>query len=114
MFALANVVELARIAQSVISQDVVSGSKVWRLNEQSRYDLRLAMFGRAKPDCDMIDVSPQDQSDLLSEFTETVAGPIIELLPPHTAALAALMLYEEFVKAVFIQPLTEEEVGGEG
>src|SRR4051812_10065910 len=114
MFVSANLVELAKLAQSVITQDVISGSKVWKLNEHTRHALRTAMFGRAKPSYDVTDASAQEQGKLLGEFTGTVAGPMIELLPPDTAAFAVLMLYEEFVKAVFIQPLLEEELGGEG
>ena len=49
---------------------------------------------------------------LLSQFTKKVAGPIIEALPPHTASWAVLMLYEEFVDAVFIGTVWEPDVGG--
>ena len=62
----------------------------------------------------LTDTSAEDQSDLLSAFSKRVAGPLIELLPPHTAAFAVLMLYEEFVQAVFIQPALEADVGNEG
>ena len=114
MFESANLVELAKIAQSVITPEVVAGSKVWKLNEQSRHNIRVAMFGRGNPDLGMADASVQEQNALLTDFTRVVAGPLIELLPPHSAAFAVLMLYEEFVKAVFIQPVLEAEIGGEG
>jgi hypothetical protein len=114
MFASVNLAELAALARSVITQDVISGSKVWKLDAHARRAIRVAMFGRAKPACDVAGASAQEQSEVLSEFTSTVAGPLITRLPPDTAALAVLMLYEEFVKAVFIQPLSEDELGGEG
>ena len=114
MFESANLAELAKIAQSVITPAVLAGSKAWKLSAQQRLTVRVAMFGHGRPDSGLTDASAEDQSDLLSAFTKRVAGPIIEQLPPHTAAFAVLMLYEEFVKAVFIQPALEADVGNEG
>ena len=114
MFESANLAELAKIAQRVITPAVLAGSKACKLSEQDRHDIRVAMFGHERPDNGLTDTSAEDQSDLLSAFSKRVAGPLIELLPPHTAAFAVLMLYEEFVQAVFIQPALEADVGNEG
>jgi hypothetical protein len=112
MFESVNLVELAKVVKSVITPEVVSEGKMWTLNDQQRHKIRLAMFGPGRPNGGIADGSPEEQRELLSEFTSRVAGPIIEALPPHTAAWAMLMLYEEFVDAVFVQAVMEADVGG--
>ena len=114
MFAAANLPELARIARAVITPDVVAGAQVWKVDDKTRHDIRVALFGRAKPVFKTSDPTTRDQNTLLSDFTATVAGPLIAQLPADVGAFAMLMLYEEFVKAVFIQSVLEAEVGGEG
>ena len=112
MFESANLEELAKIVQSVITPEVVSEAKMWKLTDHQRHKIRLAMFGPGSPNVGVAEVSGPDQKVLLSQFTKKVAGPIIEALPPHTAAWAVLMLYEEFVDAVFIGTVWEPDVGG--
>jgi hypothetical protein len=112
MFESANLVELAKLAESVITPEVVSEGKMWQLNDNLRHKIRLAMFGPGKPSCGSADLSVAERKELLSQFTKMVAGPIIESLPIYTAAWAVLMLYEEFVDAVLIQPLWEADLGG--
>ena len=112
MFETANLEELAKLLQSVITPQVVADGKMWKLNDQTRHKIRLAMFGRGRPNNSMANVSAAEQSEMLDQFTAKVAGPMIERLPPHTAAWGVLMLYEEFVNAVFVHPFWESEVGG--
>ena len=69
------------------------------------------MFGPGNTNGGLAAIAVLDQKEMLSQFTKRVAGPIIQSLPPHTAAWAVLMLYEEFVDAVFIHPV-EADVGG--
>jgi hypothetical protein len=114
MFESANLKELAKVVQGVITPEVVSEGKMWKLNNNQRHKVRLAMFGPGKPSGGSADLSLWEQKEVLSQFTKKVAGPIIESLPPYTAAWAVLMLYEEFVDAVLIQPLCEADVGGGG
>jgi hypothetical protein len=83
---------------------------MWKMNGDLRRKIRRAMFGPGSPYGGPDDISAMEQSDLLSQFSKKVAGPIIETLPPHTAAWAVLMLYEEFVDAVFVHPAWD--VGG--
>src|SRR6267154_1033256 len=99
MFESANLEELARVVQRVITPEVVSDGKPWELNDQLRREIRLAMFGRGRPSGGNVAVSLAEQKELLGQFTKMVAGPIIGSLSPHTAAWAVLMLYEEFVDA---------------
>ena len=112
MFESANLEELAKIVQIVITPEVVSEAEMWKLNDQLRHKIRLAMFGPGRPNGGIAAVSAPEQRELMSQFSKMVAGPIIEALPPHTAAWAVLMLYEEFVDAVFVHPDGEAEVGG--
>ena len=112
MFESVNLKELAKVVQSVITPEVVSEGGTWRLNERLRHKIHFAMFGPGRPNGGIFDMSTLEQRELLSQFTEMVAGPIIESLPPDTGAWAAVMLYEEFVDAVFIQPLCEADAGG--
>jgi hypothetical protein len=112
MFESVNLEELAKVVQSVITPEVVSEGKTWKLNDNLRHRIRLAIFGSGRPTSGLADASAPEQKEMLSQFTNRIAGPIIESLPPHTAALAALMLYEEFVDMVFIQPVLEADVGG--
>ena len=112
MFESVNVLELAKVVQGVITPEVVSEGKIWRLNDNLRHKIRLAMFGPGRPNGGSADVSVPEQQELLSQFSKMVAGPIIELLPPDTAAWAVVMLYEEFVNEVFVHPLCEADVGG--
>jgi hypothetical protein len=71
------------------------------------------MFGPGWPNGRIADSTVPEQRDVVSQFTKMVAGPIIDLLPTYTAAFAVLMLYEEFVNAVFIHAVWED-VGGRG
>ena len=112
MFESANLEELAKLLQSVITPQVVGDGKMWKLTDPTRHKIRLAMFGRGRPSNSLNADSPAKQSELLSQFTAKVAGPMIERLPPHTAAWGVLMLYEEFVNVVFVNPFWESEVGG--
>ncbi len=114
MFAAANLKELAHVAQTVITPEVVSGGDVWHVDEPTRHAIRVALFGRARPDLRTAETAAQDQNAVLRAFTATVAGPLIARLPADVGAFAMLMLYEEFVKAVFIQAVLEAEIGGEG
>src|SRR5687767_12863385 len=111
MFETVNLAALADIAQSVISSEVAAGTKPWRVDDRQRQRLYHALFNRGKPDPHVADATPEEQTALLGQFTTHVAGPLIELLPPTTAAFAVLMLYEEFVRAVFIQPMLRAETG---
>jgi hypothetical protein len=112
MFESVNVRELAKIVQSVITTEAVSEGKIWRMNDHLRHKIRLAMFGPGRPNGGSVEVSMRDQRELLSQFSKMIAGPIIEALPADTAARAVVMLYEEFVDAVFVRPLCEADVGG--
>ena len=114
MFESVNLVALANIAQSVVTPEVAAGAKAWRVDDHQRHRLHHALFNRGKPGPDVEGASSEEQSTLLSQFTTCVAGPLIELLPPTVAPFAVLMLYEEFVKAVFIQSVLQVETGGEG
>lgn len=111
MFESANLPELARLAQSVITAKVVSGSKSWHLNDDIRQKIRAALFGRHKPDSAVAVIPPHEQKELLDQFSQCVAAPVIQLLPAETAAFAVLVLYEEFVNTVFIDPVMESDVG---
>ena len=112
MFESANLEELAKVVQGVITPEVVSEARMWELNDHLRHKIRLAMFGPGSPNRGNADISVAEQKELLSQFSKMVAGPIIESLPPYTAAWAVLMLYEEFVDAVFIDPAWEPDLGG--
>jgi hypothetical protein len=112
MFEQANLQELAKVVQGVITPEVVTDGKMWKLNDQVRHKIHLAMLGPGWRNGRIADASAPEQRELLSQFSKVVAGPIIELLPAHTAAFAVLMLYEEFVNAVFINPVWEADVGG--
>src|SRR5260370_23392596 len=112
MFESANMEELAKVVHSVITPEVVADGKMWKLNEQLRHKIRLAMFGPGRPNGGNAVVAVADQKELMSQFTTRIAGPIIESLPPHTSAWAVLMLYEEFVNAVFLHPVWDADVGG--
>lgn len=112
MFDSVNRQELARLVQSVITTEVVSDGKLWKLDEPLRRKIRNAMFGPGRPRPGAAEVSPTDQREMLSQFNQRVAGPMIEALPPHTAAWAVLMLYEEFVDAVFVLPYCGADIGG--
>jgi hypothetical protein len=114
MFESVNLAALANIAQSVITPEVATGTKAWRVDSHQRHRLYHALFPRGKPGPDVEGASPEDQNALLSQFTACVASPLIEFLPPAIAPFAVLMLYEEFVKAVFIQSVLQVETGGEG
>ena len=113
MFKFANLEELAKVVQRVITPEVVSGGTIRKLNDDQRRKIRLAMFAPGSFHGRIASASVPEQRELLSQFTNMVAGPISELLPPSTAAFAVLVLYEEFVNAVFIQPVWEADVGGE-
>ena len=112
MFKSVNSEELAKIVQTVITPDLVAEGKMWKLNDHLRHKIRMAMFGPGWPNGRIADASVLEQREMLSQFTKMVAAPIISALPKHTAAFAVLMLYEEFVNAVFIQPVWEADVGG--
>jgi hypothetical protein len=114
MFESANLQELGSLTRSVITPQVVEEGKTWNLDDQLRRKIRLAMFGSRRPRADHSAVSVPEQRELLREFTKRVVEPIVASFPPHTAAWAVLMLYQEFVDAVFIQPLWESDVGGGG
>ena len=112
MLESTNLKELAKVVQSVITPETVAETKMWKINDSLRHKLRLAMFGPGRPNGGMTDVSVTEQRELLSQFTQMVAGPIMEWLPPNIAAYGVLLLYEEFVNAVFIHPTCEADVGG--
>lgn len=112
MFEATNLDSLAELVQSVITPDVVAQGKMSKLNDQQRHKIHLALFGPEKPSA--TDASIAEQKEMVSQFTTRIAGPIIEALPTDIAAFAVLMLYEEFVNAVFIQPVVEADVGGLG
>jgi hypothetical protein len=112
MFESANLLELTKIVKSLITPEVVAKANMPKLNGPLRHKIRLAMFGPGRPNGGVADFSVAEQREMLSEFTKKVAGPIIEALPANAAAFAVLMLYEEFVDAVFIRPVWEADVGG--
>lgn len=113
MFNTANLDELRRITQGVITQEAVEEGKTWKLDDHQRRQIRRAMFGPGKPNSGNGHRSVREQREMLNQFTKMVVDPIIESLPQDIAACAVLVLYEEFVDAVFIQPSWEEE-GGAG
>ena len=112
MFESANLQELVKAVQVAITPEVIGEGKMWKLNDQLRHKIRLAMFGPGRPGSGFADVSVAEQRERLSQFTKMVAGPIIESLPPDTAAWAVVLLYEEFVDAVFVHPVRDADLGG--
>jgi hypothetical protein len=112
MFESTNLPELAKLAQGIIATQGTSRSKPWNLTDDVHRRIHAAMFGRGVPDRHIADASAQEQKGLLNLFTQNVAGPIIELLPSDIAAFAVLLLYEEFVNGVFIDPMMEADIGG--
>jgi hypothetical protein len=111
MFATVNLNEIRKIAHAVITEDTVARGRPWKLDNQQRKRIRVAMFGASRPKGKYGALSPIEQKELTGEFTKSVINPLLESLPQDVAAWAALVLYEEFVDAVFIQPLQEDEAG---
>jgi len=81
MFESTNLPELAHLAQSVITANVISGSRGWRLTDDVRRKIRVSMFGRHKPDSAVAGIPPHEQKELLEQFASCVAAPVIQLLP---------------------------------
>jgi hypothetical protein len=112
MFDHANPESLVKVVRSVITPEVVSEGKYWELNDRQRHDIHLAMFGPGAPSVTNAQTSPHEKKELQRQFTETVARPLMRALPPHTAAWGVLMLYHEFVDAVYVRPIWEADIGG--
>ena len=111
MFELANLGELEKLTMSIITPQVVHEGQVCCLDDPMRRKIRHAMFGARGPKSGR---SVLEQRELLGQFTKEIVEPILESLPPQAAPTAVLILYQEFVDAVFIQPIWEGDVGGTG
>jgi hypothetical protein len=103
---------LRRIVGGIITQDAVDQGRTWKLTNHQRQKIRHAIFGAGMAGSADGELSPTDRKELFSEFTKKVVDPLIETLPKEIAAWAVLMVYEEFVDAVFIQPFWEKDIGG--
>jgi hypothetical protein len=112
MFDHANPESLVKVVRSVITSDVVSEGKYWELDDRQRQDIHLAMFGPGTPSVGNPHASLPEQKEAQREFTEKVARPVLRALPPHTGAWGVLLLYHEFVDAVYIRPVWEADIGG--
>ncbi len=112
MFEQVNVEELEKIVRGVITPEVVTEGNLWHLNDGLRGRIRRAMFGPGRPTGGIANLSATEQRAVTNMFTKKVASPLIDSLPAHTSAWAVLMLYDEFVNAVFIQPEWDGDIGG--
>ena len=112
MFESANLQELTKVTLSILTPQVIEQGKSWRIDGDQRRKIRQAMFGtRAARSAPAGDSVPE-QREALNQFTTRVVEPIIAALPAAASPLAVLILYQEFVDAVFIQPLWDADVGG--
>lgn len=111
MFDSANLKELEAITLGLITPQVVEDGNIGNLDDPTRRKIRHAMFGARGPNRGR---SVLEQRELLNQFTKMIVEPILESFPPAAAPTAVLILYQEFVDAVFIQPIWEGDVGGAG
>jgi len=111
MFESANPKELTKVVQSVITPEVVSDGKAWELSGKQRDRVRLAMFGPGRPTGGGT-VSRAEHKEILKQFKDKIAGPMLGSSPSHKARCGVLMVYEVFVDEVFIRPVWEPDLGG--
>jgi len=112
MFDHANPESLVKVVRSVITPEVVLDGKHWELSDRQRNDVRVAMFGPGAPSVTNAQTSSAEHKELQRQFSETVARPLMRALPAHTAAWGVLMLYHEFVDAVYVRHVWEADFGG--
>jgi hypothetical protein len=114
MFEFTNLEELKRLTLSILTPQVIEKGKSWTLESEMQRKIRHALFGARGATIGLASASIPEQREVLSQFTNEVVEPIIASLPAAASPLAVLILYQEFVDAVFIQPLWEADVGGAG
>ena len=111
MFESANLKELESLTMGLLTPQVVHEGQMWNLDDPTRRKIRHAMFGSRGPNRGR---TVLEQRELLNQFTKMIVEPIMDSFPPAAAPTAVLILYQEFVDAVFIQPIWEGDVGGAG
>lgn len=114
MFEHVNHQDLEKVTMSVITPQVVEEGRPWTITPDVRRRIRHAMFGARGTGGGLADAPVAEQRELLSQFTKMVVEPIVASLPATVSPWAVLILYQEFVDAVFIQPLWDGDVGGAG